>query len=156
MSTTETRIRRMTPADLDHVIEIAQSLQEAPNWPLAAYRKALDESSEPRRVSLVAEDSETGAVAGFAVACRVGRQAELETIAVAAKGQRRGVARRLLAAIAVELKQLQVQEVTLEVRASNHPARALYRSTGFSETGRRPRYYSDPQEDAVLLCLELR
>jgi ribosomal-protein-alanine N-acetyltransferase len=57
--------------------------------------------------------------------------------------------------MAVELKQAQIREVTLEVRASNHPALALYRSLGFVETGRRPRYYVDPVEDAVLLSLEL-
>lgn len=153
--TTQTvRIRRMARAELDRVIEIAQSLNEAPHWPLAVYLTAVDENSAPRRVSLVAEDPETG-VTGFAVACLVGPQAELETIAVAAESQRRGVARRLLTAMAVELKQTQIREVTLEVRASNHPARALYRSLGFVEIGRRPRYYVDPVEDAVLLSLGL-
>jgi ribosomal-protein-alanine acetyltransferase len=144
----------MARAELDRVIEIAQSLNEAPHWPLAVYLTAVDENSAPRRVSLVAEDPETG-VTGFAVACLVGPQAELETIAVAAESQRRGVARRLLTAMAVELKQTQIREVTLEVRASNHPARALYRSLGFVEIGRRPRYYVDPVEDAVLLSLGL-
>jgi ribosomal-protein-alanine acetyltransferase len=154
--TTQTmRIRHMVRADLDRVIEIAQSLKDAPHWPLSAYLTALDENSVPLRVNLVAEDPETGAVTGFAVACLVGPQAELETIAVAAEGQRRGVARRLLAALAVELKRLRVREVTLEVRASNHPALALYRSLGFRETGRRPRYYIDPVEDAVLLSFGL-
>jgi ribosomal-protein-alanine N-acetyltransferase len=145
----------MARADLDRVIEIAQSLKEAPHWPLAAYQTALDENSEPRRVSLVAEDLETGVVVGFAVACMVAPQAELETIAVAAESQRRGVARRILAALAEELKRLRVREVMLEVRASNQSALALYRSTGFRETGRRPRYYIDPVEDAVLLSFGL-
>jgi ribosomal-protein-alanine acetyltransferase len=146
------RIRRMEPADLDRVIEIEQGMNDAPHWPLAAYLTALDENAVPRRICLVAEDPETGVV-GFAVACLVGPQADLETIAVAAEGQRRGVARRILAALVVELKLEQIREVTLEVRASNHPALAFYRSTGFRETGRRPRYYIDPVEDAVLLSL---
>jgi ribosomal-protein-alanine N-acetyltransferase len=154
MSTSETRIRRMARADLDRVIRIEQSLKDAPHWPLAAYLTALDENSVPQRISLVAEDAET-CVIGFVVACLVGPQAELETIAVAAEGQRRGVARRILAAMAEALKQLQVREVTLEVRASNHPALAFYRSIGFRETGRRPRYYVDPVEDAILLSFGL-
>jgi len=154
MSTSETRIRRMARADLDRVIRIEQSLKDAPHWPLAAYLKALDENSLPQRISLVAEDAET-CVIGFVVACLVGPQAELETVAVAAEGQRRGVARRILAAMAEALKQLQVREVTLEVRASNHPALAFYRSIGFRETGRRPRYYVDPVEDAILLSFGL-
>lgn len=155
MSTSETRIRRMARADLDRVIRIEQSLKDAPHWPLAAYLTALDEKSVPQRISLVAENAVTGVVAGFAVACLVGTQAELETIAVAAEGQRRGVARHLLAAMADALKQLQVREVTLEVRASNHPALAFYRSIGFRETARRPRYYVDPVEDAILLSFGL-
>ena len=155
MSTQETLIRRMALTDLDRVIEIEKSLNDAPHWPLAAYLTALDDNSLPRRVSLVAEDPETGVVVGFAVASLVGTQAELETIAVAAEGQRRGVAQRILAAMAEDLKQSQVREVTLEVRASNQPALAFYRSTGFRETGRRPRYYIDPVEDAVLLNLGL-
>ena len=155
MSTQETLIRRMARVDLDRVIEIAQSLKDAPHWPITAYQAALDEKSVPRRVSLVAEDPETGVVVGFGVASLAGPQAELETIAVAAEGQRRGVARRILAALTEELKQSQVREITLEVRASNQPALALYRSTGFKETGRRVRYYVDPVEDAVLLSLGL-
>jgi ribosomal-protein-alanine N-acetyltransferase len=155
MSTPETRIRRMARADLDRVIEIAQSLKDAPHWPMAAYMTALDENSVPRRVCLVAEEPKTGVVVGFAVACLVAPQAELETVAVAAEGQRRGVARRILAAMAEALKQLQVREVTLEVRASNHPALTFYRSIGFRETARRPRYYIDPVEDAILLSFGL-
>lgn len=151
--TTQTmRVRRMERADLDRVVEIEQGLNDAPHWPFAAYLTALDENAVPRRICLVAEDPETGVV-GFAVACLVGPQAELETIAVAAVSQRRGVARRILAAMAEAYKLAQLREVTLEVRASNQPALALYRSTGFRETGRRPRYYIDPVEDAVLLSL---
>ena len=83
-------------------------------------------------------------------------QAELETIAVTGGGQRRGVARRLFAALAGELGAAGVKDVLLEVRASNAPALGFYRALGFQESGRRPRYYADPVEDAVLLELRLR
>lgn len=149
------RIRRMTPADLARVMEIAQSLKEAPHWPLAAYEAALNQQSAPQRIALVAADAETGEVAGFAVASVLPPQAELETIAVAAEGQRRGVGRILFASLARELVFAQILELFLEVRASNGPALGLYRSLGFSETGRRQRYYVDPVEDALLLVLRL-
>ena len=48
-----------------------------------------------------------------------------------------------------------VGEVLLEVRASNQRALDFYRSLGWEETGRRPRYYADPEEDAVLMGLKL-
>ena len=148
------RVRRMTPADLGRVMEIAQSLKEAPHWPCSAYETALNAQAMPQRIALVAEGVESGVV-GFAVASVVPLQAELETIAVAAEGQRRGVGRNLFAVLVGELAIAHAEELFLEVRASNRAALALYLSLGFKETGRRSRYYIDPVEDALLLALRL-
>ena len=149
------RIRRMALTDVNRVIEIALSLAQAPHWPRAAYLAALDPDAAPLRIALVAEDMETGAVQGFAVASLLAPQAELESIAVAAEGQRRGISRRILIAMIGELRTALVTDVQLEVRASNSPALAFYRAQGFAVSGRRPRYYADPIEDAVLLDLRL-
>jgi ribosomal-protein-alanine N-acetyltransferase len=65
------------------------------------------------------------------------------------------VGRLLFAALVEKLKQERAEEIFLEVRASNGPALGFYRSLGFRETGRRPRYYADPVEDALLLALRL-
>jgi ribosomal-protein-alanine N-acetyltransferase len=154
MNAAAVRTRQMTLADLDRVVALARSLKDAPHWPLAAYLPALDAQAAPARVALVAED-EAGAIVGFAVALVVVSQAELETIVVAEQGQRRGVGRLLFTELAEKLKPEQVEEVFLEVRASNEPALGFYRSLGFSQTGRRPRYYADPVEDALLLALRL-
>jgi ribosomal-protein-alanine N-acetyltransferase len=146
----------MTQADLDRVMEIAASLPEAPHWPPAAYLTALDLKGAPARIALVAEGSvAAGALVGFAVASVIGPQAELETIGVAAEAQHAGLAQRMFVALAGELKKIQVEEILLEVRASNCPALGFYRSMGFEEAGRRLRYYSDPIEDAVLMILRL-
>jgi ribosomal-protein-alanine N-acetyltransferase len=145
----------MALADLAPVIELALSLKDAPHWPRSAYLAALDPDAAPPRIALVAEDLETGAVQGVAVASLLPPQAELETIAVAPEVQRRGLACRILIAMADELKKALVTEVLVEVRASNSAALAFYRAQGFAITGRRPRYYADPIEDAVLLDLRL-
>jgi ribosomal-protein-alanine N-acetyltransferase len=108
---------------------------------------------KPRPTTCNAQDP--GGIVGFAVASVVPPQAELETIAVAAEGQRRGVGRNLFAVLAGELAIAHVEELFLEVRASNRAALALYLSLGFSQTGCRPRYYIDPVEDALLLDLRL-
>ena len=55
MSGPEVRIRRMSAADLARVLEIGESLQEAPQWPVATYVAALDPLNLPRRIALVAE-----------------------------------------------------------------------------------------------------
>jgi ribosomal protein S18 acetylase RimI-like enzyme len=149
------QIRRMARADLDRVIELALSLRAAPHWPRSAYLAALDPDAAPPRIALVAEDEETGAVQGFAVAGLLPPQAELETIAVAPEVQRRGLGRRIFIAMADELRKALVTEVMVEVRASNSPALTFYRAQGFLITGCRPRYYADPIEDAVLLDLRL-
>jgi ribosomal-protein-alanine N-acetyltransferase len=100
-------------------------------------------------------DCISGKVAGFAVASLISPQAELESIAVDPAFQRRGVARLLFAALVEEIRAAQGTEVILEARAFNFPALALYAALGFTEIGRRPRYYADPIEDAILMSLRL-
>jgi ribosomal-protein-alanine N-acetyltransferase len=92
---------------------------------------------------------------GFLITSVLGPQAELASIAISAAEQRRGIGRRLLFSMVEELRAAQVREVLLEVRSSNQRALDFYHSLGWSETGRRPRYYADPEEDAVLMSLTL-
>jgi [ribosomal protein S18]-alanine N-acetyltransferase len=148
------RIRPMAAADLDMVLALAQSLHHAPQWPRWVYEASLD-PDVPKRLALVAEATPTGALAGFVVASLIPPEAELETIAVSAEFQRRGVARQLFQALSDELRRAQITSVALEVRASNHPARALYRALGFVQAGLRPHYYADPVEDAILMGFKL-
>ncbi|MGA2340524.1 MAG: ribosomal protein S18-alanine N-acetyltransferase [Terracidiphilus sp.] len=144
-------IRPMTAADVSRVMEIAASLPEAPQWPEAAYLTALNPESSPRRIALVAAGP--GGVQGFTVASLLPSQAELESIAVAAGSQQRGLGRMLFEALAIDLRAAGILEIILEVRASNRPALAFYRSAGFGQTGLRRAYYVDPIEDAVLMRL---
>ena len=144
----------MTPADLDRVLEIAASLKEAPHWPRSAYLAALDPQAAPKRIALVAEYS-AGVVAGFAVASLLPPEAELESIAVSLALQRRGLALQLFRALVDGFRLARIDEVLLELRASNRPALGLYRTLGFVDAGRRSRYYQEPGEDAVLLRLGL-
>jgi ribosomal-protein-alanine N-acetyltransferase len=149
------RIRSMALADLEPVMEIAQSLESAPHWPRSAYAAALDPEAPVRRIALVADCPEARSPVGFAVASLLPPHAELEIICVAAKSQRRGVARKIFCELLKELRKAQASEIHLEARASNAPALKFYRAQGFVETGRRARYYADPVDDAVLLELRL-
>ena len=153
-SPAELRVRRMSAADLERVLKIAESLPQAPQWPASAYIAAMDAEHRPRRIALVAELA-SEQVVGFVVANLVPPEAELETIAVAIEGQRNGVGGLLLEALTQELRNEQVSSLVLEVRESNVPALGFYRAHGFEQTGQRPRYYTDPEEDAVLLELRL-
>jgi ribosomal-protein-alanine N-acetyltransferase len=77
-------------------------------------------------------------------------------LAVAPEHRRRGIGRRLLAEGLAQARELGAEVAWLEVRPSNSPARALYAAFGFKEVARRPHYYDDTQEDALLLTLEWR
>jgi ribosomal-protein-alanine N-acetyltransferase len=149
------RIRRMTPADLDRVLVLATGLNGAPQWPRVVYTSAIDRNATPPRIALVAEEVSSETLLGFAVAIVLSPESELETIAVVAAGQRRGVGRQLFSALAAELSAEGATDVHLEVRSLNAKALAFYVALGFEETGRRPRYYTGPVEDALLLRLRL-
>jgi ribosomal-protein-alanine N-acetyltransferase len=143
----------MAESDLGRVMAIGASMREAPQWPRAAYAAAIVPGAVPKRIALVAEVE--GAVAGFVVGLVVAAQAELESIAVDRAVQRRGIGAALLNALIREAVLAGAGEVLLEVRASNRRAAQLYSKAGFAEIGRRPGYYLDPTEDAVLMRLSI-
>lgn len=149
------QVRPMGVGDLTRVLEIERGLKTAPHWTRAAWGGVLDREAARRRVAVVVEEPRSGVVLGFAVAAIAPPDAELESIAIAAEWQRKGVARALFGGLADELRRGEVWEVVLEVRASNRAALGFYGALGFAETGRRARYYADPEEDAVLMRLRL-
>ena len=148
------RIRKLTKADLDRLVEIAAGLKDAPHWPRHVY-EAILEPSAPARLALIAEDAATGSVEGFVIASVLQPEAELESIVVSSDHQRRGIARRLFEALVAALAALDVKELVLEVRESNETAQAFYRAAPFVEQGRRRAYYADPVEDAILMKFSL-
>ncbi len=149
-------VRRMNAQDLNPVMEMAAATHHAPKWSRESYEKSLDVGSEQRRVALIATDATSRELIGFAIARVSGEEAELESIVTSLPHRRRGVARELFAGLKNELRGSGVVDVILEVRDGNRAARGFYRSLGFGEEGRRPSYYSEPVEDAILLRLALR
>lgn len=95
-------------------------------------------------------------LAGFALAWRAADELHLTDLGVLPAYRRQGVARRLVLELLAEARAAALRVVLLEVRASNGAALALYQGLGFVELDRRRRYYSDPEEDAVVMQLELR
>ncbi len=75
----------------------------------------------------------------------------VNTIAVAPAYRRQGLATRLLQHVLGEAGARGVRRATLEVRASNQAALKLYERLGFSVTATRPGYYTQPDEDALIL-----
>lgn len=78
----------------------------------------------------------------------------INNLAVLPEWRLRGVGGALLTHVLGEAATAGAVRATLEVRSSNEPAIALYRRFGFVERGRRPRYYTNPVEDALILWRE--
>lgn len=149
-------IRRAQVEDLAEVLHIELVVPEAPHWGESVYRDILlREPGEVRlnRALFVAGDGER--IVGFAVAAVVADQVELESIAVDPARRRLGVGRALSGAVMLWGREAGAREMLLEVRSANAEARALYDRLGFTETGLRRGYYSDPPDDAVLMSVSL-
>jgi len=91
---------------------------------------------------------------GYLIFWVVLEEMHIINLAVHPDYRRRGIARRLLAQGLAQARILGAELAWLEVRPSNRAARALYKSFGFNEVGRRPHYYDDTNEDGLLLTLE--
>ena len=83
----------------------------------------------------------------------MGEEAHIVVLATHPQWRRRGLAEAVLIEMLAQMRSVDVNEVTLEVRSGNVAAQELYRKLGFEEVGRRKRYYRDNGEDALLLTL---
>ena len=101
---------------------------------------------------IVALDGEM--LAGYVGSQSVLGWADMMNLAVAVDYRRRGIAEQLVHTLIDNLKSQDVTCLTLEVRASNQPAIKLYEKIGFSQVGRRPNYYHNPKEDALIMRKE--
>jgi len=86
----------------------------------------------------------------------VADELEIDNIAVAENYRQKGVGRKLLQRALMEAKQKGAVKAFLEVRTGNITALKLYKKSGFTAVGRRPAYYRNPVEDAVILALNLQ
>ena len=109
------------------------------------------ELSNPLSLWLVALDEDK--VVGYVGAQIVPDEADMMNVAVHPDYRRRGVARMLVGSLVEALIKRGSHRLTLEVRASNEPAKRLYETLGFSQVGLRRNYYRAPREDALILQL---
>jgi ribosomal-protein-alanine N-acetyltransferase len=154
MSVAGVLVRGARGADIDTVMALERASTSAPHWGLGVYAEIVAGQGAPRCL-FVAERDE-GSV-GFAVG-RMGPDGvgELESVVVAASARRLGIGRALCRAVMDWCRTHAATEIALEVRAGSVGAIALYEGLGLVRSGRRPQYYRDPEEDAVLMRLPLQ
>jgi [ribosomal protein S18]-alanine N-acetyltransferase len=139
------RVRSMTTDDLSAVLAIERRVQPSP-WSEAVFRAEIGRED---RCYLVAEAD--GRVAGYAGMIRIVDEAHVANVAVAPELQGRGIGATLVLALHREAVRLGLGALTLEVRAGNDRAKALYRRFGYAPVGVRKGYYADNGEDALVL-----
>lgn len=142
---------KLVPMTAEHISQIAALERACFSHP---WSEALLENElwNDAAVVIVAE-GEDGTVLGYAGLQTVLDEGYINNVAVDEEFRRQGVADELIAAF-VRYGQANLAFLTLEVRASNAPAIALYAKHGFVQAGRRKNYYEDPKEDALLMTLK--
>ena len=141
-------IQRMNQSHVTAVAELEKLCFSDP-W---SENSVASELQNKLALWLVAENE--GQVAGYIGSQTVCNETDMMNVAVHPNFRRRGIAEALIVALVEELKAMESTCLTLEVRASNAPAIALYEKLGFSEIGRRKNYYRNPKEDALILRKE--
>lgn len=134
-----------------HVEAVAQLEQRCFNDPWSV-NSIKSELNNPLSLWLVAV--EDGFLAGYVGSQSVMGWSDMMNLAVAPEYRRQGVGERLVNALIERLRENQISCLTLEVRVSNLTAIALYDKLGFQQVGRRPNYYRNPKEDALILRKE--
>ena len=131
-----------------HVAQVAQleTLCFPDPW---SEKSIASELTNPLALWLVAVEDQQ--VAGYIGSQTVPDESDMMNVAVHPDHRRRGIAEALVRALCDALRQRGSVSLTLEVRASNEPAKTLYDKLGFEQVGRRPNYYRNPKEDALIL-----
>ena len=141
----------IVPMDRSHIPQVAALEKEcfSSPWSEAMLEDAL---FDPQASFIVAEDEE-GNILGYAGLHVILDEGYIDNVALERDARRHGVASALLD-VFCRFGAAKLAFLTLEVRASNAPAIALYEKYGFQRAGLRPKYYDKPREDAVIMTRE--
>ena len=141
---------KIVPMTADHLEELEKLERICFSRPWS--RKMLAEELENQCAAfLVAEDSVSGRVLGYAGLMVVADEGYITNVAVFPEYRRQGIAAQILQVFLQFAAANHLAFLTLEVRPSNAAAIALYQGFGFEEVGRRKNYYDLPKEDALIL-----
>jgi [ribosomal protein S18]-alanine N-acetyltransferase len=148
-------IRALTRSDASAIVAIQSQCPELAAWSQRDYEEAPEKgiAGWVATMSAPAATAEIQAlpIVGFLVARQAADELEILNLAVSPTSRRQGVARTLLANALSWGKENKARQAFLEVRESNSIAIGFYQRHGFKITGRRPKYYATPIEDALHL-----
>lgn len=151
MSDTKMHVR-IVPMNADHLDEVAELERICFSTPWS--RNMLAEELDNMLSAFLVALDDADRVVGYAGVQVILDEGYITNIAVRPECRRQGVAAKLLQVFLDFAKANKLSFLTLEVRASNYDAIALYGSRGFRSMGRRKNYYEHPKEDALIMTRE--
>ena len=143
---------RIVPMNGDHLDEVAELERICFSVPWS--RNMLAEELDNLLSAFLVALDDNDRVVGYAGLQVVLDEGYITNVAVRPECRRQGVAAKLLQVFLDFARANQLAFLTLEVRASNYDAIALYGSRGFRSMGRRKNYYEHPREDAIIMTRE--
>ena len=143
---------RIVPMNADHLDEVAELERICFSVPWS--RNMLAEELDNLLSAFLVALDDNDKVVGYAGVQIILDEGYITNVAVRPECRRQGVAAKLLQVFLDFAKANKLAFLTLEVRASNYDAIALYGSRGFRSVGRRKNYYEHPKEDAIIMTLE--
>lgn len=143
---------RIVPMNADHLDEVAELERICFSTPWS--RNMLAEELDNLLSAFLVALDDADHVAGYAGVQVILDEGYITNIAVRPECRRQGVAAQLLQVFMDFARANKLSFLTLEVRASNYDAIALYGSRGFRSMGRRKNYYEHPREDAIIMTRE--
>lgn len=143
---------RIVPMNADHLDEVAELERICFSTPWS--RNMLAEELDNMLSAFLVALDDRDRVVGYAGVQVILDEGYITNIAVRPECRRQGIAAKLLQVFLDFAKSNQLSFLTLEVRASNYDAIALYGSRGFRSMGRRKNYYEHPREDALIMTRE--
>ena len=148
---TEYTIRKMMLHDIDQVLEV-EKLSFSTPWSKGTFEAELRENLFAYYFVIVQDET----VVGYAGLWMILDEAHVTNIAVHPDFRGLNFGKKLVRELIIQAFKSGANRITLEVRVSNLVARKLYKDFGFYEAGIRKGYYSDNNEDAVVMWKDIR
>ena len=145
------KIGKMEIEDIDDVMEVERKSFTIP-WSRASFEQEILDNKHA--VYITAKHNHK--VVGYSGMWCVVDEVHVTNIAVHPDYRRMGIGKLLIEEMIRFANEMNMHSMFLEVRESNITAQKLYRKLGFKVTGRRKKYYSDDQEDALLMTKQLQ
>lgn len=143
-------IRRMVIEDLDEIMALEELCFSVP-WSRESFESEIQKNNLAHYFIIERENS----IVGYGGVWYIMDEGHITNVAIHPEYRKLGLGKLLVHEMIIQAKLSDINYLTLEVRVSNMPAITLYERIGFEKAGTRPKYYTDNQEDALIMWLNI-